>query len=106
MLALLLPVSARAQDPEWDLKGPASLSRARPMMIRAASPPTRRLGRNSVRADWTMLLTLPFMAAIQIISACIGWETSAGLARNIKRELPAVVLYGWSRWSPSPIPST
>ncbi|MGH6684853.1 MAG: divalent metal cation transporter, partial [Pseudolabrys sp.] len=22
---------------------------------------------------WTMLLTLPFMAAIQIISACIGW---------------------------------
>jgi Mn2+/Fe2+ NRAMP family transporter len=43
--------------------------------------------------SWTMLLTLPFMAAIQIISACIGWETSAGLARNIKRELPAVVLY-------------
>ena len=31
--------------------------------------------------SWTMLLTLPFMAAIQIISACIGWETSAGLAR-------------------------
>ena len=27
---------------------------------------------------WTMLLTLPFMAAIQIISACIGWDTRAG----------------------------
>ena len=24
---------------------------------------------------WTMFLTLPFMAAIQIISACIGWQT-------------------------------
>ena len=30
-----------------------------------------------------MFLTLPFMAAIQIISACIGWETRRGLARNI-----------------------
>ena len=41
---------------------------------------------------WTMLLTLPFMAAIQIISACIGWETRAGLARNIGKRLPAPVL--------------
>ena len=37
---------------------------------------------------WTMLLTLPFMAAIQIISACIGWETREGLARNIGNRLP------------------
>jgi NRAMP (natural resistance-associated macrophage protein)-like metal ion transporter len=37
---------------------------------------------------WTMLLTLPFMAAIQIISACIGWETRQGLARNIADRLP------------------
>jgi len=43
---------------------------------------------------WTMFLTLPFMAAIQIISACIGWKTRSGLARNIARELPPVVLYG------------
>src|SRR6185312_4438089 len=43
--------------------------------------------------SWTMLLTLPFMAAIQIISACIGWEPGAGLARNIRRELPAFVLF-------------
>ena len=42
---------------------------------------------------WTMLLTLPFMVAIQIISACIGWRTGRGLARNIGRELPAPVLY-------------
>jgi NRAMP (natural resistance-associated macrophage protein)-like metal ion transporter len=42
---------------------------------------------------WTMLLTLPFMAAIQIISACIGWDTQAGLARNIADRLPRPVLY-------------
>jgi len=42
---------------------------------------------------WTMFLTLPFMAAIQIISACIGWRTGSGLARNIGRELPSPVLY-------------
>ena len=41
---------------------------------------------------WTVLLTLPFMAAVQIISACIGWETRAGLARNIAKRLPAPVL--------------
>ncbi|HSM94483.1 MAG TPA: divalent metal cation transporter [Rhizomicrobium sp.] len=42
---------------------------------------------------WTMLLTLPFMAAIQIISACIGWNTGKGLARNIGERLPASAVY-------------
>ena len=42
---------------------------------------------------WTMLLTLPFMAAIQIISACIGWDTRSGLARNIAERLPRSVLF-------------
>ena len=42
---------------------------------------------------WTMFLTLPFMAAIQIISASIGWQTRQGLARNIARHLSPVVLY-------------
>lgn len=41
---------------------------------------------------WTMFLTLPFMAAIQIISAWIGWRTRQGLARNLAREFPAPVL--------------
>lgn len=43
---------------------------------------------------WTMFLTLPFMAAIQIISACIGWQTREGLAANIAIRLPLSVLYG------------
>ncbi len=42
---------------------------------------------------WTMLLTLPFMVAIQVISACIGWHTRKGLARNIADHLPAPVLF-------------
>lgn len=42
---------------------------------------------------WTMFLTLPFMAAIQIISACIGWGTRQGLATNIGERLPRPVLY-------------
>jgi NRAMP (natural resistance-associated macrophage protein)-like metal ion transporter len=42
---------------------------------------------------WTMFLTLPFMAAIQIISACVGWGTGDGLARNIGKRLPRPVLF-------------
>ncbi len=42
---------------------------------------------------WTMFLTLPFMAAIQIISATIGWQTRRGLARNLA-QLPPPALYG------------
>jgi NRAMP (natural resistance-associated macrophage protein)-like metal ion transporter len=42
---------------------------------------------------WTMLLTLPFMAAIQIISAQIGWRTRRGLTRNIAKALPKPIVY-------------
>jgi NRAMP (natural resistance-associated macrophage protein)-like metal ion transporter len=41
---------------------------------------------------WTMLLTLPFMVAIQIVSACIGWGTGKGLAHNLSQRLPRPVL--------------
>ncbi|HVS77548.1 MAG TPA: divalent metal cation transporter [Steroidobacteraceae bacterium] len=37
---------------------------------------------------WTMLLTMPFMSAIQIISACIGWQTGKGLARSLAARFP------------------
>ena len=43
---------------------------------------------------WTMFLTLPFMAAIQIISAWIGWQTRRGLAGNLARAMPAPVMLG------------
>jgi NRAMP (natural resistance-associated macrophage protein)-like metal ion transporter len=43
---------------------------------------------------WTMFLTTPFMIAIQIVSARIGAVTGQGLAANIGKRLPAVLLYG------------
>ena len=41
---------------------------------------------------WTMLFTLPLMAAIQIVSARIGYVTGRGLAANIKAGFPRSVL--------------
>jgi len=41
---------------------------------------------------WIMLLTLPSMAAIQLISGLIGWHTKRGLAANIAGKLPRPVL--------------
>jgi len=43
---------------------------------------------------WTMFLTLPLMAAIQIISANLGWQTRRGLAHNLAQHVPRPVLYG------------
>ena len=41
---------------------------------------------------WTMIFTLPLMAAIQIVSARIGYVTGKGLAANIKARFPRPVL--------------
>jgi NRAMP (natural resistance-associated macrophage protein)-like metal ion transporter len=42
---------------------------------------------------WTLLLTYPLMAGIQIVSARIGRVTGHGLATNIRRHYPAWLLY-------------
>jgi NRAMP (natural resistance-associated macrophage protein)-like metal ion transporter len=41
---------------------------------------------------WTTVLTLPLMAAIQVVSARIGYVTGKGLAANIKAAFPWPVL--------------
>ena len=41
---------------------------------------------------WTMVFTLPLMAAIQMVSARIGFVTGRGLARNVARHAPRPVL--------------
>jgi NRAMP (natural resistance-associated macrophage protein)-like metal ion transporter len=41
---------------------------------------------------WTVVFTLPLMAAIQIVSARIGYVTRRGLAANIKASFPRGVL--------------
>jgi NRAMP (natural resistance-associated macrophage protein)-like metal ion transporter len=43
--------------------------------------------------SWTMLLTTPFMIAIQMVSARIGCVTGQGLAANLGRALPRFLLY-------------
>jgi NRAMP (natural resistance-associated macrophage protein)-like metal ion transporter len=42
---------------------------------------------------WTVVFTLPLMAAIQIVSARIGYVTRRGLAANIKASFPRWVLF-------------
>jgi NRAMP (natural resistance-associated macrophage protein)-like metal ion transporter len=42
---------------------------------------------------WTLLLTYPLMAAIQLISARIGRVTGRGIAGNIRRHYPPWLLY-------------
>ncbi len=41
---------------------------------------------------WTIWLTLPFMVAIQVISACIGWGTGKGLATSLAKRVPRPIL--------------
>ena len=43
---------------------------------------------------WTVVLTLPLMAAIQMVSARIGYVTGRGLAANIRARFPRPVLLG------------
>jgi NRAMP (natural resistance-associated macrophage protein)-like metal ion transporter len=42
---------------------------------------------------WTVVFTLPLMAAIQIVSARIGYVTRRGLTANIKAAFPRAVLW-------------
>lgn len=42
---------------------------------------------------WTMFLTTPFMIAIQLVSARIGAVTGQGLAANLGKMLPSVLLH-------------
>src|SRR6202790_4713458 len=43
---------------------------------------------------WTMFLTTPFMIAIQMVSARIGAVTGQGLAANLGKAVPPVLLHG------------
>lgn len=43
---------------------------------------------------WTVVLTWPFMVAVQLISARIGRVTGHGIAANIKQTMPRPVLLG------------
>jgi Mn2+/Fe2+ NRAMP family transporter len=40
------------------------------------------------RLTWSMFFTVPLMAAVQIISACVGWRTGKGLASGLAEAFP------------------
>ena len=48
---------------------------------------------------WTVVFTLPLMAAIQLVSARIGYVTGDGLSANIRAHYPRWILYAcwWVR---------
>jgi NRAMP (natural resistance-associated macrophage protein)-like metal ion transporter len=77
----------------WRLLGPGLITGAAdddPSGIATYSQAGAQFG---FTLTWTMLLALPFMAAIQTISGCIGWQTRRGLARNVALHLPRPVIY-------------
>lgn len=77
----------------WRVVGPGTITGAAdddPSGIATYSQAGAQFG---YALTWTMFLTLPFMAAIQLISALIGWRTRNGLMRNIVAQLPKPVVY-------------
>ncbi len=89
-----LPSLIRAGQNLWRALGPGTITGAAdddPSGIATYSQAGAQFG---YALTWTMFLTLPFMAAIQIISAWIGWRTKNGLIRNIARQLPKPIVYG------------
>lgn len=88
-----VPSLIRAGQSVWRALGPGTITGAAdddPSGIATYSQAGAQFG---YALTWTMFLTLPFMAAIQIISAWIGWRTKSGLIRNIARQLPKPVVY-------------
>ena len=110
------------RDSQWPVARPRSWrmrdgrARARRRARRAIGPPALGAGLITGAADddpsgiatysqagaqfgyamlWTMPLTLPLMVAIQLVSARASAALRRGLAANIKRDFPPIVL--WAR---------
>jgi NRAMP (natural resistance-associated macrophage protein)-like metal ion transporter len=77
----------------WRVLGPGTITGAAdddPSGIATYSQAGAQFG---YALTWTMFLTLPFMAAIQLISGMIGWRTRKGLMNNIAAQLPKPLVY-------------
>ena len=80
--------------PAWKQLGPGLITGAAdddPSGIATYSQAGAQFGFNML---WTVILTYPLMAAIQMVSARLGLVTGRGLAANIRRAFPAPLLYG------------
>jgi NRAMP (natural resistance-associated macrophage protein)-like metal ion transporter len=90
------PVNSNLDEPAqpWFARlGPGFITGAAdddPSGIATYSQAGARYGFNAL---WTMLLSYPLMAAIQIISARIGRVSGKGLASNMARFFPAWLVY-------------
>jgi NRAMP (natural resistance-associated macrophage protein)-like metal ion transporter len=88
------PVRDSEQETSWLARlGPGVVTGAAdddPSGIATYSQAGARFGLNML---WTVLLTYPLMAAIQIISARIGRVSGRGLASNMRRHYPRWILH-------------
>ncbi len=78
----------------WQQLGPGLITGAAdddPSGIATYSQAGAQFGFNML---WTVILTFPLMAAIQMVSARLGVVTGRGLAANIRRAFPPGLLYG------------
>jgi NRAMP (natural resistance-associated macrophage protein)-like metal ion transporter len=88
------PAAHSQQETAWLARlGPGVVTGAAdddPSGIATYSQAGARFGLNML---WTVLLTYPLMAAIQIISARIGRVSGRGLASNMRRHYPRWILH-------------
>ena len=88
-----LPAATPVSTPWFKKLGPGLITGAAdddPSGIATYSQAGAQFGFNML---WTVLLTYPLMAGIQIVSARIGRVSGHGLASNIRRHYPAWLLY-------------
>ena len=94
MPTLLELIRRFARAPVWKQLGPGLITGAAdddPSGIATYSQAGAQFGFNML---WTVILTYPMMAAIQMVSARLGVVTGRGLAANIRRGFAPVLLYG------------
>ena len=88
------PSSDQIKQPERpklaDVMGPGLITDDDPSGIATYSQAGAQFGYS---LGWTLLLTYPLMCAIQMISAQVGRVTGKGLAGNMRRHYPAIVVY-------------
>ena len=80
-------------EPSWKRIGPGVITGAAdddPSGIATYSQAGAQFGFSTL---WTLVLTYPLMAAIQIISARVGRVTGHGIAGNLRRFFSPLLLY-------------
>lgn len=72
----------------WRLLGPGLITGAADDDPSGIATYSQAGAQHGYALTWTLLLTIPFMAGVQTISACIGWRTGKGLSRSLAMRFP------------------